>query len=556
MTPRLLSPALEVYSGHFIALIDGEIVAVGASAEAARTRARASYPQRLPTILRIADERTAAIPAFLARPALARVHRHVLHLAPTAALVGGAVRDLLLDLPSHDLDYVVAGDALSVARRLADRLQAAYYPLDPDRGIGRVVWHPRDDAPLVIDLAPPAGSDLETDLHRRDFTVNAIALLPDGRLLDPLGGRDDLERRQLRPCADDSLITDPVRVLRAVRFALAFDLQPLPALEAQVPAAVNALNTVSAERLRDEMLRLLALPQPQLALRRLQTWAALDAVLPELTAMGDLAQPRPHVYDAYEHSLAALAWAARLDRLLRGEDEPADDIEVTVLAALLPWQAAWLSYLAEEPTVGYPRWLWLRLAALAHDWGKPATRSVDAQGRIHFYHHEEVSAERVTARLRAWHCSAAATAFVRTLCREHMRPLYLARSGNAPSRRSLYRLYRDVGELVPALVLLHLADHLATYGPELDPAELRRYLPFVKALVEPAFAEGRTPVVPKPLLNGREIMALTGLTEGPPIGQLLEKLREAQALGTVTTRDQAVAFVKRMGGRWVMDDGR
>lgn len=99
MTPRLLSPALEVYSGHFIALIDGEIVAVGASAEAARTRARASYPQRLPTILRIADERTAAIPAFLARPALARVHRHVLHLAPTAALVGGAVRDLLLDLP-------------------------------------------------------------------------------------------------------------------------------------------------------------------------------------------------------------------------------------------------------------------------------------------------------------------------------------------------------------------------------------------------------------------------------------------------------------------------
>ncbi|MCS7039071.1 MAG: HD domain-containing protein [Caldilineales bacterium] len=549
MALRLLSHSLEVYSGHFIAIVDGEIVAVGASAEAARARARASYPQRLPTILRIADERTASIPAFLARPALARVHRHVLQLAPTAALVGGAVRDLLLDLPSHDLDYVVEGDALSVARRLADRLQAAYYPLDPDRGIGRVVWRPRDDEPLVIDLAPPTGSDLETDLRRRDFTVNAIALLPDGRLLDPLGGRDDLERRQLRPCADDSLTADPVRVLRAVRFALTFGLQPTPALEAQVPAAVRSLDGVSVERLRDEMLRLLALPQPQLALRHLQTWAALDAVLPELTALLNLAQPRPHVDDAYEHSLAALAWAARLDRLLRGEDDPADALEVTVLAALLPWQTAWVSYLQEEPTVGHPRWLWLRLAALAHDWGKPATRSVDAQGRIHFYHHEEVSAERVTARLQSWRCSTAATTFVRKLCREHMRPLYLARSGNAPSRRSLYRLYRDLGELVPALALLHLADHLATYGPELDPMALRRYLPFVKALIEPAFDADGTPIVPKPLLNGQEIMALTGLESGPPIGQLLEKLREAQALGNVTTRDQAVAFVKRLAGR-------
>jgi tRNA nucleotidyltransferase/poly(A) polymerase len=127
-----------------------------------------------------------------------------------------------------------------------------------------------------------------------------------------------------------------------------------------------------------------------------------------------------------------------------------------------------------------------------------------------------------------------------------MRPLYLARSGASPTRRSLYRLYRDIGERVPALALLHLADHLATYGPELDPMGLRRYLTFVKALIEPAFGEGGTPILPKPLLNGQEIMALTGLQPGPPIGQLLEKLREAQALGTVTTRDQAVAFIKRL----------
>jgi len=548
MTPRLLSPALELYSGHFIAVVDGEIVAVSSSADAARTRARASYPQRLPTVLHIADERTAAIPAFLARPALARVHRHVLHLAPTAVLVGGAVRDLLLDRPCRDLDYVVEGDALSVARRLADRLQAAYYPLDPDRGIGRVVWHPRDEDVLVIDLAPPLGFDLETDLRQRDFTINAMALLPDGRLLDPLGGRHDLEQRRLRPCADDSLSADPVRLLRASRFLLAFGLEGTSELETQVPAAVNGLGQVSAERLRDEMLQLLALPQPQLALRQLYTWRVLDVLLPEVTALFGLAQPRPHVYDAYEHALAALAWAARLDRLLRGEDEPADAIEVVVLAALLPWQTAWTAYLEAEPTVGSPRWLWLRLAALAHDWGKPATRSVDAQGRIHFYHHEEHSADLVAGRLRHWRCSAAATAFVRRLCREHMRPLYLARRGALPSRRSLYRLYRDVGELVPALALLHLADYLATYGPELDPAGLRSYLTFVKALIEPAFAEGGTPILPRPLLDGREIMALTGLAPGPSIGHLLEKLREAQALGTVTTREQAIAFVKKLAG--------
>ncbi len=548
MTPRLWSPSLHWYSGHFVALVDGEIVAVGSSAEAARARARALYPQRFPTVLRIADPHTAAIPAFLARPTLARVHRHVLHLAPTATLVGGAVRDLLLDVPCRDLDYIIDGDALDVARRLADRLQAAYYPLDPDRGIGRVVWHPRNDDVLVIDLAPPFGSDLETDLRRRDFTINAIALLPDGRLLDPLDGRHDLEQRRLHPCADDSLIADPVRLLRASRLLLTFDLEATSALVTQIPAARDGLSRVSAERLRDEMLRLLALPQPHLALRQLHTWGVLDVVLPEVTALFGLAQPRPHVYDAYEHSLAALAWAARLDRLLRGQDEPADAVEVVVLAALLPWQTAWTAYLEAEPSVGSPRWLWLRLAALAHDWGKPATRSVDAQGRIHFYHHEEHSADLAAGRLQHWRCSAAATTFVRRLCRGHMRPLYLARHGARPGRRSLYRLYRDFGELVPALVLLHLADYLATYGPELDPAELRSYLAFVRALLEPAFAEGAMPILPKPLLDGREIMALTGLAAGPLIGHLLEKLREAQALGTVTTREQAIALVRKLAG--------
>lgn len=543
--PRYLDIDLAPYAGQYVALVEGRIIAIGDTAAAATSRARIARSQRAATILHISSPMP---PSPLAsQPAAAQAHATLLALAPDAILVGGAVRDLLLGVAIHDLDYVLASDALRVARDLANHLGAAYYPLDAERGVGRVIWKQPSGEPLVIDLTTFRGAAIDDDLRARDFTLNAITLLPTGAYHDPLGGITDLRERHLRLCRANSLRTDPIRILRAARFLFTFRLHPAPELDALVRDAAPDLSAVSPERQRDELFKLLALPEPHLPLTQLDAWDVLLLLIPDLAALHNIEQPPPHVYDVYEHTLVALRWQARLDRLIRQILTPTDEIEVAILAVFAPFQANLQTYLDHELSAGRPRWLWLRLAALTHDWGKAATRSQDADDRTRFFGHEDISAHLANAWLQQLHCAGAEIAFIDDLCRGHMRPLHLGRQPQPPSRRSLYRLFRDLGDATPALLLLHLADHLATYGPDIEPHHLRDHLNFVASLLKLAFPShpDAAPIVPKPLLDGHDIMKLVDLKPGPQVGHLLEQLREAQATGEISDQSQAIAFIQR-----------
>ena len=551
--PRYLALDLAPFAGRYVALVEGEIVAVGETAADALTRARLSRPQRTATLLFVARPSvTDSSPSkhepvvFGDQPAAQRAHAAMLRLAPDAVMVGGAVRDWRLGLPMHDLDYVLAGDALSVARQVADANGWAFYPLDTGRGTGRIVWKQTGEVPFIIDVATLVGGSLDADLRARDFTINAIALLPNGQLYDPLGGINDLDARRLRPCSPTSLLSDPLRVLRGVRMLFAFRLQPAPGLEDLARDALSGLAAVSAERQRDELCRLLALPEPHQVLTYVGAWGALPFLLPELVALQGVEQSRPHIYDAYEHTLVALRWMARIDRLLRQELLPSDEIEVAFAAGLAPLADRLQAYLESELPAGRPRWLALRIAALAHDWGKATTATVDAGRRIHFYGHEAVSARLAAAWLDRFHFSSGEIDFVRQVSNGHMRPVTLAQGTWTPSRRSLYRLYRDFGRDTPALALLYAADTLATYGPDIDRDSWRQHVGFIAALLKPAFGDDEGLMAPKTLLDGREVMALTGLAPGPRLGEVLERLREAQAVGEVMTPSEAEAFVQRL----------
>src|SRR3990172_2359206 len=142
-------------------------------------------------------------------------------------LVGGAVRDLLRGVPVHDLDLVLPTGAILTARRLADSIGAAFYPLDVERDTARLVLMQPNQPRLVIDIAALRGGDLHNDLHRRDFTINALALnlRQASALIDPLGGAMDLHARRLRACSPTALQEDPVRVVRAVRLAFSLELK-------------------------------------------------------------------------------------------------------------------------------------------------------------------------------------------------------------------------------------------------------------------------------------------------------------------------------------------
>lgn len=556
--PRPLALNLRPYGGLFIAVIEGDIVAVGETAVDVLARAHAAQPQRRAAVLRVAPSPEPSVDtqhqsmtsSIFVSISAQRAHLATLAIAPEACLVGGAVRDLLLGIPPHDLDYILHGNALITARRVADQLGAAYYPLDERRGVGRVVWKlpagERDET-LVVDYSTLAEKTLIQDLDQRDFTINAIVLQPDGAYLDPMGGIEDLRARRLRPCRPTSLLNDPVRILRAARFLFTFRLHPDPSLESQVRDAAPHLGGISPERRRDELFKLLLLPEPHLPLTQLDAWGVLAAFFPDLTAAKNIEQSPPHVYAVYEHSLVALRWMARLDRLLREEISPTDEIEVAVLAVLKPLQTELRPYLEHELVSGRPRWLWLRLAALAHDWGKPAARSQDADGRIRFFGHEAISARLVVAWAEAFRCAASEIALARELCLHHMRPHYLSQDQTViPNRRSIYRLYRDLGEETPGLLLLHLADFLATYGPDIDMAGLRGHLRVVGHMLAPASSSTQpagAAILPSLLLAGDEIMTLTGLPPSRRVGTLLEQLREAQAVGEVSDREQAERFI-------------
>jgi tRNA nucleotidyltransferase/poly(A) polymerase len=460
-----------------------------------------------------------------------------------AYVVGGTVRDVLLGRPTRDVDLAVRGDALAWARDVADRHGGHFVALDDDNAVARVVL---DDPPGVyIDVATVRGS-LDDDMRRRDFTIDALAApLGGGEVIDVCGGLADLDAGVLRMNGEYVFEDDPLRALRGARLAaelgLRIDAETAAAIRARAPHVVQA----SPERQRDELARMLALPRAEPAIRLLDDLGLIDVVLPDLVAGRGVSQPGEfHAYDVFEHNVHCVA---AMDDML-AEERPAGD------GAML-WEALWRtfrrqeralrSYLAEELTQGRTRASLLKLAALLHDVAKPATRTVDDQGRIRFSGHGDAGAESVTRTMRLLRFSGAEIKFVTTLVAEHLRPVQLAPVGEVPTRRALYRFYRALGDALPAVLLLALADAAAARGPSMTGEGWSRQVAYMNSLLVRSTEEEGI-VHPPRLLTGDDIMSILGLREGPAIGRYIEALQEAQAAGEVASREAALEFVKKL----------
>ncbi len=457
-----------------------------------------------------------------------------------AWVVGGAVRDALLGTPVHDLDLALPSGSLAAARRLADRLGAAFVPLGEPHGMARVVVPaaaPAAGAPaglpsIRIDLADFRGPTLEADLAGRDLTVNALALpldrllRGDFTLVDPLGGVADLAARRLRACRPSAFADDPVRVLRVVRLGGALGFHVEPQTERLARETVGRLGEVAVERVRDELTRLFRLPASAPAVRQAERWGVLGALLPETVPMAAATQSAPHRFTVLEHSLRALE---ALEALL-GD-----------LALLAPYDARAAAHLGEPLGGELTRREVLKLAVLLHDVAKPATRSVDPDGRVRFTGHDRLGAEVAAAVAARFRWPGRAATVLERLVRQHLRPMHLGMLDEV-SRRARYRFFRDLGDEVVDLVCLTIADAAATDGR--PPQAV--YRGPTRALLESllvgeveAAQESQAP----PLLRGEDVMTAFGLAPGPEVGRLLGRAREAQALGLVRTREDALAWL-------------
>ncbi|MFZ1040768.1 MAG: HD domain-containing protein [Anaerolineales bacterium] len=537
------------YAGRWVAKVRGKIVAQGGTPEQALHAAQMSHQKEKPEIIYMPFP-------FSSSPLLDSI-RNIFSDAELY-LVGGAVRDMLLDRVSHDLDFAIPKDAIQMARRTANALHADFYVLDESLDIARVILSADNGARDILDFAAFRGADLDADLRGRDFTINAIAFdLRNQTIFDPLSGASDLRGKLIRACSDTSLKDDPIRILRAVRQAAAFDFKIEAETRKAIKQAAPLLPKISPERQRDELFKILEGPRPDSSLRALEMLGVFPYLLPELSALKGVEQSTPHVHDVWEHTVSVMQ---NLDSILAAlapsyNAEKTYDLFTDLLALRLGhYHEQLAAHFNQSLNTDRSMRALLFFAALYHDISKPAAKSVEETGRIRFFDHDQLGAKVAVERARALNLSNDEIERLKIIIENHMRfHFFTSRmegEQKEASRKAIYRFFRDAGEGGVDLVLLGLADLRGTRAHTLTQESWSAALDVARILLENYWEKPQEIVAPPRLINGLDVMNEYQLEAGPLIGQLLEAIREAQATGKVLTREEALAF----GREWLKEN--
>lgn len=475
---------------------------------------------------------------------LNKIHLLLTKLGIESYLVGGFVRDALLGRDTADIDIAVAGDALEIAPKLAAVLGGKYVLLDEVNRIGRIIVGDEVNR-REIDFSTFRDS-IEQDLSRRDFTIDAMALdlsqlgkgHTDFQIIDPFNGLDDLHQGMIRTVYEAAFQSDPARLLRAIRLAAELGFGIETQTESLIRRYSNLLTKVAGERVREELLRLLAVPQTGQFLAYLDDLGLLTVMIPELAQTKGVVQPKEHFWNVFDHSIKTVSAASFL---LRQETW---DYALTDVLAVSPWSDVLAHHFAQEVSRGSTRGSLLKLAALLHDIAKPQTKTIDADGQMRFLGHAKdgaVMAANILERLRF---SGKEIRLVEAMIEHHLRPLQTRNTG-LPSRHALYRYFRDTSEAGIDILFLSLADHLAARGPQLDLNQWQEHARLVEYILCQRFQQEESVVAPPKLIDGHDLLDTFSLSPGPRIGQLLETVREAQVTGELATREDALAYIRR-----------
>ncbi len=478
-------------------------------------------------------------------------------------LVGGTIRDLLMGREPTDFDFAVSGSGLEFARRFARKVHGRLVVLSEPDDEARVVYHRE----LVFDFNGFGDRTIEYDIQRRDFTVNALATEivrgQPGPLIDLVGGQEDIRARIIRPVSAESLRLDPLRLLRAMRFALelGFDIAP----EVYEQAQSITLRETAAERIGAELLRIMDQPGSYPFILRLFELGRLQEILPELQPVFDDPALCRHTFQSYYKVEEIIAqpgffsryepeWKAYFDAWGQGDPAPApssltgeDKGDTTPLPPPLTEEGKGESVEetgAEKCAVPeerraiplpYRRGL-LKLAGLVHDVAKPATRFTNTDGETHFYGHDSLGA-RIVGRMarERLRLSRAQTAMLKTLTAEHMR-LHLLATAPDLTDRAIRRYFRDLGPEALGLMILCVADGWATAGRT---SHLEDTIARMVAQKRKEDAARRV----KRLVTGDDLIAL-GLKPGPAFKVILQELEDLQLEGRITTKEQGIEYLK------------
>ncbi len=450
-------------------------------------------------------------------------------------LVGGTVRDWLLEITPNDLDFTVDCDAVRCCRNLIHALHGGtFVPLGTaEEDAGRVVWNG-----FTIDFSSyrRGAATIMEDLALRDFTLNAMALEfssfchrpEDLRLLDPLKGARDLENGLLRSCPN-AFPNDPLRMLRGyrlwARFGFRFDGETLES----VYEHVSLISGVSIERVSYEMDLIMASNRAHEVISAMAESELLFQVIPSLQDGVGMLQPASHHLDVFSHSLAALG---NMEKIIANPEHFYPECNILLS-----------EYLARPGMAEVLKW-----GALLHDLGKPATHTVreDKGGRITFYNHDEVGRKLVQNLGRELRWSNEKRERVASLTAMHMHPFHLCNvcRTSGLSKKACLKLARRAGDDLIGLFFLAMADSLAGKGDK-KPDAMEEELGSLLCDVLDAYDRHIAPALHGPrFVTGKDLIERFSLQPGPQFSQILDLLQEAQVEGVVNNRDEALTWLK------------
>ncbi|MBF0595280.1 MAG: HD domain-containing protein [Candidatus Omnitrophica bacterium] len=452
----------------------------------------------------------------------------------TVYLVGGYLRDLYLRRPSRtgvDLDFIVPGGAIVFARAFAKKIKGAFILLDKESGCARVAKK-RSDGLWTYDFADLRAKDIAGDIKKRDFTINTLVVdlmsLKDTQSILPACLKNpkalaDIRSKTIRMTAPEAFDDDPLRLLRAYSLSAQTGFKIEAGTLAAIRTRVRSIRKVSPERVREELFKIFESPRAAATMKAMAKSGLLFAAIPQLKLMESVPKGGYHHLNVWQHSLQALAESERLIKYFK------DHAGMSV-------------YLAEIVGGGHSRAALVKFACLLHDTGKPDTRKVMPEGRLSFHGHERVGRDITRIICRQLMLSTAERYALEDMVALHLRPGYMSNFKKAPEKM-VFRFLRDAKDGAAAILLLALADQRATRGVLTTAQDIKHHEAVVRPLIDLFFEKkNEKPFVR--LIDGNDLIKELKLTPGPEFKKILAAVDEAQHLGKITTREQALEFAR------------
>jgi poly(A) polymerase len=459
-------------------------------------------------------------------------------------VVGGLVRDKLTNRTPKDIDLVVASDHQNIIDCVYKVLNVQSSFIDKKHKIHKVILPIKtmNTANSEVDITFQ-NCDLTESLSARDFTINALALPLEhynddnflDHIIDPHNGIADIRGKIIRMVKKTVFVDDPTRMIRAVRIASSLQFTIGTKTNIQIKNDAKSITLAPMEIIGEELLRILENSKSKAYIEILDRLNLLEYILPELVLTKGVTQPKEHYWDVWQHSLHTLDFA---ERLMNGHQN-------SPIYSMAPWTVELEAHFSQLVNAKHSHKVYFKLAALLHDIAKPQTKTLDETGRTRFPKHAIIGAQITKQRLESLKIDKKSIIKVKTMIESHLRPNHMLQGVNSPTRKAIYKYFKDLGESGIDVLFIHLADYLAAKGPDLTLSDWATRAKMVNHIID-VHNEQTIETKKYKLIDGHQLMEHFNLKPSNEVGELLSELNEAQGLGRIHTYDEAIKLATEL----------